>query len=241
MDNEFLTNQLVIVARQQARIRQLHDILERVFQDARVRLAMKHDLIEAESQAAWNGRPATPLVVTGCLAVVKRLMGWGYRTLMEEVNASAGWRWVCQMYAQRMPNYRTIRDREALLKPTTVRRINATVVAIAQALGYTDGSKLRLDGTVTESNIHYPSDSSLLDDAARVLSRLVRRAGQVLGAGQGIQKAWFRDRHRQAHRLAREIAQLARKAEKSAKISARAGIVNCCTWCKRCWSRSSRY
>ena len=214
IDSEFLSNPLVTQARQNAWYRQLQSVLERVFTDAGVRLAMKHDLIEAESQAAWNGRPATPMVVTGCLAVVKRLMGWSYRTLEREVDASAGWRWVCGLYAQVMPDFRTIRDREVLLKPATVRRINEKVIELAQAIGYSDGSRLRMDGTVTESNIHYPSDSSLLDDAARVLSRSVRRAGKVIGTKRGVEKAWFRDRHRQAHRLAREIAQLARKAAK---------------------------
>lgn len=214
VDEEFLNNPLVMAARQKAHFRQLHDILEGVFKDPGVRLAMKHDLIQADSQASWNGRPAMPQVVTGCLAVVKRLMGWGYRTLMEQVDGSAGWRWVCQIYTHTMPNYRTIRDREALLKPATIERINAKVIAMARDLRYTDGSKLRLDGTVTESNIHYPNDSSLLDDSARVLSRLVRRAGQMLGTRHAVHKAWFRDRHRQAHRLARQIGQLARKAEK---------------------------
>jgi hypothetical protein len=40
--------------------------------------------------------------------------------MAEEVNVSAGWRWVCQLYQQPMPNFRTIRDREALLKPRAV-------------------------------------------------------------------------------------------------------------------------
>jgi transposase, IS5 family len=214
IDHDFLTNPLVMQARQNVWYRQLHSVLEKVFTDAGVRLAMKHDLIAAESQAAWNGRPATPMMVTGCLAVVKKLMGWSYRTLMQEVDVSVGWRWVCGLYAHDMPDFRTLRDREAMLKPATVRRINDKVIAIAQAIGYTDGSRLRMDGTVTESNIHYPSDSSLLDDAARVLSRCVRRAGKVIGERRGVEKAWFRDRHRQAHRLARDIAQQARKVEK---------------------------
>jgi len=209
----------VQVARRDAKFRQLHDVLAVVFADPQIQLAMRHDLLKADSQAAWNGRPALPLVVTGCLAVVRRLMGWSYRVLAEQVNVSAGWRWVCQLYEQSMPNFRTIRDREALLKPKTIRLIQAKVVHVGQAVGVTTGTRLRVDSSVTESDIHYPTDSSLLNDAARVLSRLVRQARVVLDPQTGTEKAWFRDRHRQARRLARQIGQLARKGRKNAEKS----------------------
>jgi IS5 family transposase len=71
---------------------------------------------------------------------------------------------------------------------------------------------------VTETNIHFPTESSLLDDAARVLSRLLVEARQVVQPKQPAQKSLFRDRHRQARRLTREIGQLARThAKKGAK------------------------
>lgn len=219
VDEGFLRNPLVQLAQRDAKFRQLHDVLAAVFADAQIQLAMRHDLLNADSQAAWNGRRALPLVVTGCLAVVRRLMGWSYRVLAEQVNVSAGWRWVCQVYAQPMPNFRTIRDREALLKPKTIRLIQAQVVHLGQAVGVTRGARLRVDSSVTESDIHYPTDSSLLNDAARVLSRLVRQARAVLNPQTAADKAWFRDRHRQARRLARQIGQLARQGRTNAEKS----------------------
>ncbi len=221
VDTGFLRNPLVQVAQRDAKLRQLHDVLVAVFDDPQIQLAMRHDLLRADSQAAWNGRRALPLVVTGCLAVVRRLMSWSYRTLAEQVNVSAGWRWVCRIYAQPMPNFRTIRDREALLKPKTLQLILAKVVQLGQAVGMTTGTRLRVDSSVTESNIHYPTDSSLLNDAARVLSRLVRQARAVLNPQTTADKVWFRDRHRQARRLARQIGQLARKGRKTVEKSSR--------------------
>jgi transposase, IS5 family len=219
IDERFLRNPLVQLAQGDAKFRQLHDVLAAVFDDPQIQLAMRHDLLTADSQAAWNGRRALPLVVTGCLAVVRRLMGWSYRVLAEQVNVSAGWRWVCQVYAQPMPNFRTIRDREALLKPQTLRLIQTKVVHLGQAAGVTTGTRLRVDSSVTESDIHYPTDSSLLNDAARVLSRLVRQAREALNPQTRADKAWFRDRHRQARRLARQIGQLARKGRKNGEKS----------------------
>jgi transposase, IS5 family len=221
VDEGFLRNPLVQLAQRDAKFQQLHEVLAAVFDDPKIQLAMRHDLLKVDSQAGWNGRRALPLVVTGCLAVVRRLMGWSYRVLAEQVNVSAGWRWVCQVYDQPMPNFRTIRDREALLKPKTVKLIQAQVVHVGQAVGVTTGERLRVDSSVTESDIHYPTDSSLLNDAARVLSRLIRQARTMLDPQAAADKVWFRDRHRQARRLARRIGQLARKGRKNTEKSSR--------------------
>ena len=88
-------------------------------------------------------------------------------------------------------------------------------MVLGQRLGVTKAEKLRVDGSVTETNIHYPTDSSLLDDSARVLSRLVRQAREVVQPGSAADKAWFRDRHRQAHHLARAISRLTRSKAKN--------------------------
>jgi len=215
VNEAFLCNPLVQYAQRSPKFKGWHDVLAAVFADPQVQLALRHDMIPVDSQAAWNGCPALAAVVTGCLAVVRRMMGWSYRTLAEQVEMSFGWRWVCQMYAQPMPNFRTIRDREALLSPQTIRLINTKVVLLGRALGVTAAQKLRLDSSVIETNIHYPTDSSLLADAARVFGRLIVEARHVVKRRTDSEPQWFRDRHRQARRLARDIARLARKKAKN--------------------------
>jgi IS5 family transposase len=218
VDDDFLRSPLVRFAQHDLKLRDLHDVLAEVFRDPKIQLAMRHDLI-GDSLARWKGRRALPLVVTGCLAVVRRLMGWSYRVLADEVNVSAGWRWVCQLYQHPMPNFRTIRDREVLLKPRTLGLIQAQVVQLGQAAGLTTGCRLRVDSSVIESNVHYPTDSSLLNDAARVLSRLIHQARDRVPPKNRLEKTWFRDRHRQARRLARLIAQQAKRPRKKAEKS----------------------
>ena len=219
VDARFLQNDLVRIAQQMPKFRQWHDLLQAVCADARVQLALSHDL--APRPAMWGrGAPALPANVTVCVAVTRRWMGWSYRTAMQELNANAGWRWVCQLYLQRVPNFRTIQDRETKLTPKTIRLINQVVVVLGQGLGVTKAEKLRVDGSVTETNVHYPTDSSLLDDAARVLSRLVKQARDEVQPRSPADKAWFRDRHRQAHGLARDISRLTRaKAKNTGKSS----------------------
>lgn len=213
-DAAFLTNPLVQLAQRQPKFQQLHDLLQAVCGDARVQLALRHDLAPRRT-AKKPGAPALPANVTVCLAVVRRLMSWSYRVVMQDVNVSAGWRWVCGLYLEAMPNFRTIQEREAKLTPKTIRLIHTVVVQLGQRLGVTTARKLRVDGSVTETNIHYPTDSSLLDDSARVLSRLVRQARDLVRPRTSADKAWFRDRHRQAHHLACAISRLARQKGKT--------------------------
>jgi len=219
-ETRFSQNDLVELARRTPKFRQLHDLLQVVCADARVQLAVRHDLVPWRTRAAMRGAPALAANVTICVAVLRRLMSWSYRTTMQELNVNAGWRWVCQLYLERVPNFRTIQNREAKLRPKTIRLIHEVVVEWGTRLGVTQAKKLRLDGSVTETNIHYPTDSGLLDDAARVLSRLVRQARHLLQPRSATDKIWFRDRHQQAHRLARDISRLSRsKAKNTVKSS----------------------
>lgn len=219
-DARFYENDLVELAQRTPKFRQLHDLLQVVCADARVQLAVRHDLVPWRMRASTRGAPALPATVTICVAVLRRLMSWSYRTTMQELDVNAGWRWVCQLYLERVPNFRTIQTREAKLTPKTIGLIHEVVVAWGRKLGVTQAKKLRLDGSVTETNIHYPTDSGLLDDAARVLSRLVRQARALLPPRSAAEKKWFRNRHRQAHRLARDISRLSRsKAKNTAKSS----------------------
>ena len=184
----FSENDLVELAQETPKFRQLHDLLQVVCADAKVQLAVRHDLVPWRTRAATRGAPALAANVTICVAVLRRLMSWSYRTTMQELNVNAGWRWVCQLYLERVPNFRTIQNREAKLRSKTIRLIHEVVVAWGRKLGVTQAKKLRLDGSVTETNIHYPTDSGLLDDAARVLSSTgeasARPAATPLGSRQ---------------------------------------------------------
>jgi transposase, IS5 family len=180
--------------------------MDEVLDDPKVVLAVTHDLARSAPEARWNGRPSTPVEVTLRVAVARRLMNWGYRAAESEVAGSAKWRWFCRVYSQPVPDHTTLRDREALIRPATLKRVNAQLLKLAQDRGVTRGEKLRMDGTVMETDIHYPTDSRLLDDSVRVLGRSLARARMLLQPSQR-DKPLFRNRQRQAHRLARAIAQ----------------------------------
>ena len=92
------------------------------------------------------------------------------------------------------------------LGPEVVEKIHERVVEIAKEHRVVKGRKMRLDTTVVETNIHYPTDSSLLGDGVRVLIRAMKRIGEI--AGQ--QGAKLRDRSRSVKRRILEIGRVAR-------------------------------
>ena len=154
--------------------------MDRLLDDSKLVLAVSNDLVQSAPQAAWNGRPATPIVVTLRCAVARALMGWSYDTAHQEINGSLKWRWFCRIYTQAVPNHSTLRDREAQISTATLQQLHRRVVRMAHAAGVTQGQKLRTDGTVIETNIHYPTDSQLLSDSVRVLGRLLTHARMLV-------------------------------------------------------------
>ena len=185
--------------------------MDRLLDDSKLVLAVQNDLLLSAPQAAWNGRPATPVVVTLRCAVVRALMGWSYETMHKEIDGSLLWRWFCRIYSQDVPNHSTLRDREALIGATTLQQLHRRVVHMAQQESVTTGKKLRTDGTVIETNIHYPTDSHLLSDSVHVLGRLLAQARILLQPAGPVEKKAFRNRSRRAHKLARKIAQQTRR------------------------------
>src|SRR5919109_2886659 len=167
--------------------------MDRLLDDPKLVLRVSNDLLHSAPQAAWNGRPATPVVVTLRIGVARRLMGWSYATTHDEITGDAKWRWFCRIYDQAVPGHSAIQDREQLIQPATLHRLNDRVVHLAQAHGVPSGKKFRGDSTVIETNIHYPTDSSLLSDSARVLGRVCTQARQLLQPQTITEKKYFRN------------------------------------------------
>jgi IS5 family transposase len=105
-----------------------------------------------------------------------------------------------------------------LITPTTLEAIHEQVVQVARERKVTRGRKLRVDSVVVETTIHHPTDSSLLADGVRVLSRLLRRAKAVLGAETDLGKEAFRTRMRSVRQLTQQLHRMARrKGEEAAE------------------------
>ena len=109
------------------------------------------------------------------MLILKHVRNWSYETLEREVRANVVYRTFCRIGMEKVPDAKTLGAASGqAVGPETIRELHDRLVAIAQERQVVRGLKMRVDTTVVESNIHYPTDSSLLNDGARVLTRTMQ-------------------------------------------------------------------
>ena len=190
--------------------------LDRLLEDDVVVGRIKADLLRRYPHTATRGRSSTPVEVLLRLLIVKRLYGWSSEETERLVSDSLILRQFCRVYWEAVPDDTTLLRWAQLIRPDTLRVVNDRVVTLARTLKLTRGRKLRVDSTVVETTIHHPTDSGLLCDGVRVLSRLLRRAKGVVGHASERGKEVFRTRTRSARRVAQRRHRLARRKGEAA-------------------------
>jgi IS5 family transposase len=133
-----------------------------------------------------------------------RVKNWDYRELRERIADGYTLRQFTQFFSRPVPQHDAFHRAFGRLTPATLEAINQQVVLAAVALGLENGKKLRTDTTVVETDIHHPTDSTLLWDSVRVLSRLVGRLDKLLPRGV----RGFTNHRRSARRRMQEIQRM---------------------------------
>ena len=117
-----------------------------------------------EESARERGRPSIAMVTFVRLMVVKQRTGWGYETLVREVSDSLHLRRFCLIgIDQRVPDESTVRKLARRLGPDVVEEITRMVIEKAQRETRFVGRAVRVDSTVVEADIRYPSDAHTPD------------------------------------------------------------------------------
>ena len=160
-----------------------------------------------------RGRHPVPVEVTLRLVVLRRRKQWSYRQIEQEVRDSPSYRGWVRVYDQRVPDHSTLNDLERLIRVRTQHQINERLLVLAQSFHLTQGDKLRLDASVTETNIRYPTDSGLLLDGVRLLSRWLKCAAPLVPR-KVRESGVCRNRVQSARRRARQIRQWSRSTPK---------------------------
>src|SRR3954468_22260910 len=178
--------------------------LDRLLDDDELFDLVRGDLARRYPRTRSRGRPSTPVEVILRMLVVMRLYRWSYEQAEYFVNDSLVLRQFCRVYLEKVPDDTTLIRWANTIGPETVHELNDRVVQLARSLKVTRGRKLRVDTTAAETDIHFPTDSGLVGDGVRVVSRLLRRARAVLGeAASGLGEA-FRSRVRTVRKLSQQ-------------------------------------
>lgn len=111
---------------------------------------------------------------------IKQMNDFSYEVLAYHLADSRTYRAVCGFgIGDKIPSGKTLQRDVKKISAETLEAINRILVTSAAAMGIEKGRKVRVDCTVVESNIHHPTDSSLLWDCVRVLSRWTQHAKDI--------------------------------------------------------------
>src|ERR1700693_4172027 len=179
---------------------------DQVLADEQMVAAVYEALGKRHPKSRSRGRLGTPAEVVLRLLVLKHIRNWSFAVLEREVRANLVYREFTRVGAAKMPDAKTMGRWGAAMGPVVIHQIHDRNMQIARANDVVQGRRMRIDTTVVESNIHYPTDSSLLGDGVRVLTRTMRKITQLTGQVG----AKLRDRSRGVGVRLLEIARAAR-------------------------------
>ncbi len=192
-------------------LRQLDGVLddEKLVDEVFALLARRH------VESARKGRPSTPAEVVLRMLVLKHLRRWTYEQLEWEVTGNYVYRRFCRIDGGDVPDEKTMVRYGQLLDDAFLKKVFERVVELASDRGVTAGRRMRVDTTVVEAPIKYPTDSGLCGDAVRVLSREMRKLDEA-----GTKLPFVRaDVRRSVARRQMEIAQALRRRGDAAKAA----------------------
>jgi transposase, IS5 family len=176
---------------------------------------VRRDLVQGLRHPGKGRRGMTAPQVLRSL-VLMRVKNWDYRELRERIADGVTLRQFTNFYADPVPKHNAFNSGFNRLTPETLRTINDMIIQAAVALDLEDGAKLRVDTTVVQTDIHHPTDNTLLWDVVRVVTRLVRRLAKQLNM-RCIRG--FHNRRRSAHRRMYEIQRMTTRQRHARQIA----------------------
>jgi IS5 family transposase len=182
-----------------------------------------------------RGRQGTPAEVVLRLLILKHIRNWSYGVLEREVRANLVYRDFTRVGAGKTPDAKTMGRWGVALGADVIKQIHTRMVIMAQSRGLTEGRRMRIDTTVVETNIHYPTDSSLLGDGVRVLTRAMKKITAIVG-NVGTK---LRDRCRSVKLRVLDIARAARSKAQQGQEKLKRAYRHCSIPPAGWWDRPS--
>src|SRR5712664_4975827 len=144
-------------------------LVDRLLEDEQLLDTIYEAQGERYPQSRRLGREQTPAEVVLRLLLLKHIRNWSYDTLEREVRANLVYRAFTRIGDEKVPDAKTLARLGQAIGPEVIGELHERLMELARERGVVQGRKMRVDTTVVETNIHYPTDSSLLGDGARVL------------------------------------------------------------------------
>ena len=155
---------------------------DEVLADEVIVAAVYEALAKRHPKSRNRGRRGASADVVLRLLVLKHIRNWSYEVLEREVRANLVYRDFTHVGGAKTPDAKTMGRWGAALGPEVLKQVHERMVEIACHKGVTAGRRMRVDTTVVETDIHHPTDSTLLGDGVRVLTCTMRKITKIVGA-----------------------------------------------------------
>jgi len=183
---------------------------DQILDDEVILTAVYEALGKRHPKSRSRGRRGAPAEMVLRLLILKHIRNWSYAVLEREVRANLVYRNFARVGGGKMPDAKTIGRWGVAVGPEVLKQTHERIVKIAVDQGVVTGRRMRVDTTVVGTNVHYPTDSSLLGDGVRVLVRTMKKITKIAGeVGTTL-----RDRSRSVKRRVFDIARAARSKTK---------------------------
>ena len=174
----------------------------------------QRELRETGRLVLTEGRPTIALETYIRLMVLKARYRWGYRTLVAEVSDSIHLRRFCRIsLGERVPDESTVRKLTRRIGAETVSEMTRALIVKATREKRFRPRAVRIDSTVIEADVKYPTDAGLASSGVRVLAREGRKLAKLIGE----KKRRVRDRSRAMGHKLRTITRTIRRRSGEAK------------------------
>jgi IS5 family transposase len=208
-----------------------------VLADEAIVMAAYEALARRHRLSRTRGRRGFSAEVVVRLLVLKHARNWSYAVLEREVRANLIYRRFTRIGLAKMADAKTMGRWGVAVGPEVIKQIHDRIVSIAKEKGIAQGSRMRVDTTVVETNIHYPTDSSLLGDGVRVLTRVMKKIGKIAGE-VGCK---LRDRSRSVKHRVMEIGRAARAKGEQGKAKLHKAYANLLSSTSRVVGQAKRF
>jgi IS5 family transposase len=208
-----------------------------VLADDAIVMAAYEALAKRHRLSRTRGRRGFSAEVVVRLLVLKHARNWSYAVLEREARANLIYRKFTRVGFAKMADAKTMGKWGVAVGPETIKEIHERIVSIAKEKEIAQGSKMRVDTTVIETNIHYPTDSSLLGDGVRVLTRVMKKITTIAGE-VGCK---LRDRSRSVKHRVMEIGRAARAKGEQGKAKLHKAYTNLLNSTSRVVGQAKRF
>ena len=174
----------------------------------------RREVAETKRAVLTDGRPTIAMETYVRLMVLKARYRWGYRSLVAEVSDSIHLRRFCRIaLSERVPDESTVRKLTRRIGAETVNELTRVLIVQATRSKRFRARAVRIDSTVIEADVKYPTDAGLAAHGVRALAR----EGRKLAALVKERKRRVRDRSRAIGRRLRAMTRTIRRRSGEAK------------------------